>query len=126
MQRAVPDIEQHEILVQLEAADDGFARRLGAFVVAAVERLQQLGRRRWQLQLFPRGQGGGPPSLDLYLRSWDLACSSTRRNESFAADFNLGLLNQAREAVGGGLGWLLGGCWVDIAAGSTWQSGSSL
>lgn len=27
--------------MQLEAADDGFARRLGAFVVAAVERLQE-------------------------------------------------------------------------------------
>ena len=59
--------------------------------------------RRWQLQLFPRGRGGGPPSLDLYLHSWDVACSSARRNDSFATDFNLGLLNQ----VGGwvGLGW---------------------
>ncbi|KAI7838087.1 hypothetical protein COHA_008096 [Chlorella ohadii] len=38
---AVPSIEQAEIVVQLEAADDGFARRLGAFVVAAVERLQE-------------------------------------------------------------------------------------
>lgn len=37
----MPDIEQEEILVQLEAADDGFARRLGAFVVAAVEQLQE-------------------------------------------------------------------------------------
>ncbi len=37
----MPSIEQAEIVVQLEAADDGFARRLGAFVVAAVERLQE-------------------------------------------------------------------------------------
>ena len=37
----MPSIEQAEIVVKLEAADDGFARRLGAFVVAAVERLQE-------------------------------------------------------------------------------------
>lgn len=41
LQRAVPNIEQAEVVVQLEAADDGFARRLGAFVVAAVERLRE-------------------------------------------------------------------------------------
>ncbi|PRW32572.1 type III restriction enzyme [Chlorella sorokiniana] len=39
--RAVPSIEQAEIVVRLEAADDGFARRLGAFVVAAVEWLRE-------------------------------------------------------------------------------------
>ena len=32
----MPDIEQEEILVQLEAAVEGFARRLVVFVVAAV------------------------------------------------------------------------------------------
>lgn len=40
-QSAVPDIEQEEVLVQLEPADDGLARRLGGFVVAAVERLRE-------------------------------------------------------------------------------------
>ena len=40
-QRAVPAVQEEEIVVELEAADDAFARRLGAFVVAAVERLRQ-------------------------------------------------------------------------------------
>ena len=52
--------------------------------------------RRWQLQLFPNGQGGRPASLVLFLRSWDLACSTARRNDTFATEFNLGLLCQAR------------------------------
>lgn len=52
--------------------------------------------RRWQLQLFPNGQGSRPASMVLFLRSWDLACSTARRNDTFATEFNLGLLCQAR------------------------------
>ncbi len=36
----VPQVEQEEVLVEVSAQDYSFARRLGGFVLAAVERLR--------------------------------------------------------------------------------------